>query len=77
MCSWFFVNTNYVFDIRMDIAAMPARGGVTGSQRLRDELLARFGNGKVQVRIAEDRAWLTIKGPRIGLCQSEFEYKMV
>ena len=40
LCSWFFVNTNYVFDIRMDIAAMPARGGVTGSQRLRDELLA-------------------------------------
>jgi CYTH domain-containing protein len=50
------------------------RNVATGSQRLRDELLARFGDGKVRVRIADDQAWLTVKGSRTGLCRSEFEY---
>jgi adenylate cyclase len=50
------------------------REGAAGSQRLRDGILARFGDGKVRVRIADDQAWLTVKGPRIGLRRSEFEY---
>ena len=48
----------------------------TGSQRLRDGILARFGDGKVRVRIADDRAWLTVKGPRTGLRRLEFEYEI-
>jgi adenylate cyclase len=28
------------------------------------------------VRIAEDRAWLMVKGPRSGLCRGEFEYEI-
>jgi CYTH domain-containing protein len=52
------------------------REAVTGSQRLRDGILARFGDGKVRVRIADDQAWLTVKGPRTGLRRSEFEYEI-
>jgi CYTH domain-containing protein len=50
------------------------RNVATGKQKLRDGLLARFGDGKVRVRIADDQAWLTVKGARTGLCRSEFEY---
>jgi adenylate cyclase len=53
------------------------RGAVTSSQRLRDGLLARFGEGKVRVRIADDKAWLTVKGPRTGLRRAEFEYEIL
>lgn len=52
------------------------RKAATGSQRLRDGMLARFGDGKVRVRIADDQAWLTVKGPRIGLRRPEFEYEI-
>ncbi|WP_371826915.1 CYTH domain-containing protein [Microvirga sp. VF16] len=52
------------------------RSAATGSLKLLDGLLARFGDGKVRVRIADDRAWLTAKGPRRGLSRSEFEYEI-
>jgi CYTH domain-containing protein len=52
------------------------RRAATGSQRLRDGMLARFGDGKVRVRVADDQAWLTVKGPRIGLRRPEFEYEI-
>jgi CYTH domain-containing protein len=52
------------------------RRAATGSQRLRDGMLARFGDGKVRVRIADEQAWLTVKGPRIGLRRLEFEYQV-
>jgi CYTH domain-containing protein len=52
------------------------RETATGSQKLRDGILARFGDGKVRVRIADDQAWLTVKGPRRGLRRSEFEYEI-
>lgn len=32
------------------------------------------GNSTVRVRIAADRGYLTIKGPRVGFSRSEFEY---
>jgi CYTH domain-containing protein len=48
------------------------REAATGSQRLRDGILARFGDGKVRVRIADNQAWLTVKGPRMCLRRSEF-----
>jgi adenylate cyclase len=52
------------------------RGAAVGSQRIRDGILARFGEGKVCVRITDDRAWFTVKGPRKGLCRAEFEYEI-
>jgi CYTH domain-containing protein len=39
-------------------------------------LIARFGEGKVRVRLTESNAWLTIKGPREGISRPEFEYEI-
>jgi CYTH domain-containing protein len=52
------------------------RGAGIDSQRIRDGILARFGEGKVRVRITDDRAWFTVKGPRMGLSRAEFEYEI-
>ena len=41
-----------------------------------DGLIARFGKGKVRVRLTESDAWLTIKGPRERLSRLEFEYEI-
>jgi adenylate cyclase len=49
---------------------------VTKCERLRDGLVARFGEGKVRVRLTESNAWLTIKGPREGISRPEFEYEI-
>ena len=49
---------------------------VVRSERLRDGLIGRFGEGKVRVRLTESNAWLTIKGPREGISQPEFEYEI-
>src|SRR5215471_16015254 len=46
---------------------------VIKSDHLRDGLIARFGEGKVRVRLTESNAWLTIKGPREGISRLEFE----
>ncbi|WP_043342654.1 CYTH domain-containing protein [Belnapia moabensis] len=45
-------------------------------RRLRDGLVARFGSGKVRVRLDEDRGLLTVKGPRTGLRRAEYEYEI-
>lgn len=52
------------------------KSGVVQTQILRDGLVARFGEGKVRVRHAGDRAWVTIKGPRRGISRPEFEYEI-
>lgn len=52
------------------------RAGVTQIEHLRDGLIARFGGGKVRVRLAEGRAWIAVKGPRQGIARSEFEYEI-
>jgi CYTH domain-containing protein len=52
------------------------RAGVTGVQHLHDGLITRFGGGKLRVRKAQDRAWITIKGARVGISRSEFEYEI-
>ena len=49
---------------------------VVRSERLRDGLIGRFGEGKVRVRLTETNAWLTIKGPREGISRPEFEYEI-
>jgi CYTH domain-containing protein len=46
------------------------------SEHLRDGLIARFGEGKVRVRLTESGAWLTIKGPRKGISRLEFEFEI-
>jgi CYTH domain-containing protein len=52
------------------------KGEVIKSEHLRDGLIARFGQGKVRVRLARSNAWLTIKGPREGISRPEFEYEI-
>ncbi|MBP0493716.1 CYTH domain-containing protein [Pararoseomonas indoligenes] len=52
------------------------KAGVVETRRLRDGLLARFGEGKVRVRHGGDRAWITVKGPRDGISRAEFEYEI-
>jgi hypothetical protein len=49
---------------------------VIKSERLRDGLIARFGEGKVRIRLTESNAWLTIKGPREGITRPELEYEI-
>lgn len=43
---------------------------------LRDALIGPYGSTKVRVRQDEERAWLTVKGPRRGLGRLEFEYEI-
>jgi adenylate cyclase len=52
------------------------RSAIVGSQKLRDGLLARLGDGNVRVRLSQDAAWITLKGPRVGLRRAEFEYEI-
>ena len=46
---------------------------VIARHRLMDGI-APFGNGKVRIRVDEERAWVTFKGPRKGITRAEFEY---
>lgn len=46
----------------------------TGSERLRDGLLARFAGGKVRIRRSDNRATVTIKSSRTGIRRLEYEY---
>ncbi len=53
------------------------RTGVVSRRRLTDGLIGRFETGnKVRVRLDEERAWLTVKGERVGLGRPEFEYEI-
>jgi CYTH domain-containing protein len=52
------------------------RNTVTHSEQFQDGLIARFGGGKLRVRLAPERAWITIKGARNGISRSEFEYEI-
>ena len=50
------------------------RSAIVGSDHLRDGLISEFNGSKVRVRLAQDRATLTVKSPRINLRRTEFEY---
>ncbi|MBD8909091.1 CYTH domain-containing protein [Methylorubrum zatmanii] len=52
------------------------RAGVVSQRRLTDGLIGQFDMGKVRVRLDEGRAWLTVKGARVGLGRPEFEYEI-
>lgn len=45
-------------------------------EHIRDGVIARFGEGKVRVRLMDSRASLTIKGPRTGIGRPEFEVEI-
>lgn len=64
----------YEFERKFLVASDDWKAAVTESRRLRDGLIARFGNGKVRVRLEQDRAWLTVKGPKVGIGRAEFDY---
>jgi adenylate cyclase len=49
---------------------------VIKSERMRDGLIARFGEGKVRVRLTDGKASLTIKGAKEGISRLEFEYEI-
>ena len=49
---------------------------VIKSEHMRDGLIARFGEGKVRIRLTDGNASLTIKGPREGISRLEFEYEI-
>jgi CYTH domain-containing protein len=48
---------------------------VIRSEHVRDGLIARFGEGKVRVRLTESSAWLTTKGARTGSSRLESSMK--
>ncbi len=50
------------------------RSVVVKSSRLRDGLLAFYDGRKIRIRFYDDKATLTVKGPRKGLARHEFEY---
>jgi CYTH domain-containing protein len=49
---------------------------VIKSEHMKDGLIARFGEGKVRVRLTDGKASLTIKGAKEGICRPEFEYEI-
>lgn len=50
------------------------RSAVEAESRLRQGYVAAGPAGTVRVRIADDQATLTLKGPTRGISRSEFEY---
>ena len=52
------------------------RQSAVRSVSIRDGLIAAYKDRKVRVRISGDIATVAIKGPRIGIVRSEFEYEI-
>lgn len=52
------------------------RKHVISSVEIRQVYLSSRSNAVVRVRIANDKAYLTIKGATIGITRSEFEYEI-
>src|SRR4051812_6919762 len=50
-------------------------GVVVSRHRLVDGI-APYGNGKVRIRMDEEQAWVTFKGPRSGITRCEYEYEI-
>src|SRR5215471_2825486 len=49
---------------------------VVGSANIRDGLIASYKSRKVRVRISDQIAAITIKGPRRGIARAEYEYEI-
>ncbi len=52
------------------------REHVISSSTIRQAYLSSRANAAVRVRIADDKAYLTIKGATVGISRSEFEYEI-
>jgi adenylate cyclase len=52
------------------------RVGVTSIQRIRQGYLCLDPGRTVRVRVSDDQAWLTIKGPGAGASRAEYEYPL-
>lgn len=52
------------------------RAAVRDSRRLVQGYVAIDGQSTVRVRIDDERAWLTLKGPQDGVKRPEFEYEI-
>ena len=52
------------------------RRAAVRSVSIRDGLIAAYKDRKVRVRISGDIATVAIKGPRVGIVRSEFEYEI-
>lgn len=52
------------------------RASVSGSTKIRDGLLAFYDKRKIRIRFYDEKATLTVKGPRKGLARYEFEYSI-
>lgn len=52
------------------------RDAVLRSTKLRDGILAFYDGRKIRIRFYDDKATLTVKGPRKGLARHEFEYEI-
>jgi adenylate cyclase len=59
------------FLVKTDLWARPERG-----TRLVQGYLTTSGRSTVRVRIAEDHAFVTIKGRSLGISRAEFEYEI-
>src|SRR5262249_8596370 len=49
---------------------------VVGTVNIRDGLIASYRSRKVRVRISDQIAVITIKGPRSGIARAEYEYEI-
>ena len=52
------------------------RHSVVGGVNIRDGLIASYKSRKVRVRISDQIAVITIKGPRRGIARAEYEYEI-
>lgn len=50
------------------------RAIASSATRIRDGILAFYDGRKIRIRFYDDKATLTVKGPRKGLARDEFEY---
>jgi adenylate cyclase len=49
-------------------------GNLGEGESLQQGYVATAGSATVRLRVAGERAWLTLKGPTVGTVRSEFEY---
>jgi adenylate cyclase len=49
-------------------------GPLTGGEEITQGYIAAAEHAAVRVRLADERAWLTVKGATVGASRSEFEY---
>lgn len=59
---------------RKFLVDMAVVGPLDDGMEIQQGYVSTAGGATVRVRLAGDRAWLTLKGPATGISRSEFEY---